>query len=70
MNVAREWIIVERDGWLTYGDGWQVREMGGKLGRWMAKLGRWVAKFQGDVWLSWKRACLLRQLSGFKSRHL
>ncbi len=34
-----------------------------KLGRWVAKLGRWVAKFQGDVWLSWKCACLLRQLS-------
>ncbi len=25
---------------------------------------------QGDGWLSWQRACLLRQLSGFESRHL
>jgi hypothetical protein len=26
--------------------------------------------FKGDGWLSWWRACLLRQLSGFESRHL
>jgi hypothetical protein len=33
-------------------------------------IGRWVAKIKGDGWLSWQRACLLRQLSGLESRHL
>jgi hypothetical protein len=33
-------------------------------------MGNGVAKFQADVWLSWKRACLVQQLSGFESRHL
>jgi hypothetical protein len=27
-------------------------------------------KYKGDGWLSWLRTCLLRQLSGFESRHL
>ncbi len=50
-----------------------------KLGRRVAKLGRRVAKWgkmgcyigeMGGYWLSWYRACLLRQLSWFESRHL
>ncbi len=38
------------------GEGWLSREMGGSTRRWLAKL---VAHI-----------CLLRQLSGFESKHL
>jgi hypothetical protein len=41
----------------------------GKLGRWMAKLVRWVANL-GRWVTKLGRASLLRQLSGFESRHL
>jgi hypothetical protein len=37
-------------------DGWLSKEMGDSVGRWVAKLV--------------KGACLLRQLSGFESRHI